>query len=192
MSPLTVVSVENVEALASFVSSLFELKPSSVLQLTVPFKYTVIQIQENMSLMLVPKEHSSLFKNCTQKHILFTVQDLKAIQQRATKLGGLFILSNHDDCMFFGPEKIIFHALQHKISVPIHEVLVSALKAEELPLQGTNLVETSTNAKSGKKPSPINTLKVEILSHNSERFAPLLPNSFEPIPFETEVSSPTP
>lgn len=185
MSPLTVVSIENVEAFAGFVTSLFELKPAAILQLATPLRYSVIHLQENSSLVLVPKENSALFKNCLQKHIMFLVPDLKSFQQRATKLGGLFILSNHDDCMFYGPEKIIFHLVHSKISLPIYEVLVSSLKAEEVP-QETSHVDTSSS-KLCKKPTPINTVKVEILSHNSERFSPLLPNSFEPIPFETDV-----
>ena len=191
MSPLTVLSVENADAFAGFVSSLFDLKPSAILQLAAPLRYSVINVQENTSLILIPKENATLFKNCIQNHILFVVPDLKSFQQRATKLGGLFVLSNHDDCMFYGPEKIIFHLISSKASLPIHEVLVSSLKAEDIPLQETSHRDPPSS-KLGKIPTPINTVKVEILSHNSERFAPLLPNSFEPIPFETDVRTSSP
>ena len=33
---------------------------------------------------------------------------------------------------------------------------------------------------------PIRTLKVELLSHNSSKYVPVIPNGREPTPFETE------
>jgi hypothetical protein len=45
---------------------------------------------------------------------------------------------------------------------------------------------TQSKTYSPQPDPPIRTLKVELLSHNSSRFIPVIPNSREPTPFETE------
>jgi hypothetical protein len=186
MFPITVISVENIDLVSTFLCSIFDIKHQNITHVTSPFKYDVIQLIDHTSIMILSKDSTIVGLNkLIQKHICIMVSDIKLVLQKATKLGAVVMASNMDDCMMLGPEKLILHVINIKTIQPIHEILVASLKTEEV-----NPAETggdSTHPIKLKRPTPIPTVKVEILTANSQRFGPLLPNSFEPIPFETEV-----
>lgn len=184
MLPVAVLSVSNTDGMITFLNTIFDIKTTAQ-QYTTPCRYSVIQVMENVSIVILHKDVHVL-KHMIQKHVYLSVKDVKVIQQRALQLGAQLMYSNHDDCMFYGPEKTRFQIVNEKTTVPMHEILMASIRSDD-----TVPSEVLDASQAGKSfgPPPIPTLNVQVLSNcsSSPPLIPLIPNAYEPIPFETEV-----
>jgi hypothetical protein len=192
MIPISVISATHVEEVVSFLVTLFDVKAINVSVQTTPLRYTNIDVSEGASIVIVSKEsmgqHNNALKNLVQKHIFVAVKDIKIIQQRAIQLGAHLSHSNTDDCMFVGPEKLVIQIVNMKSSVPMHEILMASTRNDDLSSTSNGALDSSASGHRHQRPTPIPTLDIQVLSHNSAKYVPLLPNAFDVIPFETEVS----
>jgi hypothetical protein len=191
MIPLSVISATQVEEVASFLVTLFDIKATNVSVQTTPLRYTNIEVNEGASIVIVCKEsvghNNTALKNLVQKHIFVAVKDIKIIQQRAIQLGAHLSHSNTDDCMFVGPEKLLIQIVNMKSSVPMHEILMASTRNDDLSSTNSAL-DSSSSGHRHQRPTPIPTLDIQVLSHNSAKLVPLPANAFDVTPFETEVS----
>lgn len=185
MFPVAVVPAESIENMTAFLVALFEVNPDTVESIIQPCRANIILIPESSVSIVVTDKSAKAFKHLSQKHLFMSVKDIRRIQQRALQLGAQLLSSNHDDCMLYGPEKLIIHPVNTSSSQRMVDVLLASVRSEDCEAFPDNvLVEIASKP---SRPSPIPSVECKILSANSTKFVHLQPNSFEPVPFETEL-----
>jgi hypothetical protein len=186
--------VDNISVVSDFLHRLVDISSPEIIEK--PITHAYFNLVQGQDILFIQKnsctsEQLSFLKPLSHRYIVVSTKSLEMIEKRVLSLNEKLIESNFDDLRIVeGPEKIlIFVTTKEKIHQKswFYEYIMFSLSIQSNNDNQTKQEIIPLNLKRNLNlPPSIPTLEAAILTENGKRHVPFLPNSREPVPFETE------